>query len=162
MVGPASETIHGTCVAWQGRAALLLGRSGSGKSAVALQMMGMGAELVADDQVRISAEPDGLWASAPPRLAGLIEARGIGLLQVAHTASARIVLAVDMEMNETTRLPQLRTRRITSGCVPLIAGAERPYLSQEVLACLRYGREPLLLDPDDFQDTEDKSHADRN
>lgn len=152
----APEIVHGTCVAWEGRAAILFGRSGSGKSAVALQTMAMGADLVADDQVRIAADNGVLTASAPPRLAGLIEARGIGLLRVRHVASARIVLAVDLEMNETERLPQLRTRRITSECVPLIAGAERPYLSQVVLACLRHGLEPLFLNP------EETSHADRN
>ncbi|WP_325063045.1 HPr kinase/phosphorylase [Halovulum marinum] len=136
-------------MAWRGRAALLLGRSGSGKSAVALQMMALGADLVADDQVLVHASAGGLVAEAPAALAGKIEARGIGLIRVRHLARARIVLAVDLEMHEDARLPQPRKRKVNSMWLPLIAGGNRPYLSHEVMACLRHGCEPLLLDPEE-------------
>ena len=42
-------TVHGTTVARAGRAVLILGASGTGKSALALQMIALGARLVADD-----------------------------------------------------------------------------------------------------------------
>ena len=146
--------MHGTCVAWHGRGVLLTGPSGSGKSAVALQLMAMGADLVADDQVLIHATPDGLEAEAPAALAGMIEARGIGLIRMRHLPRARILLAVDMDLTEAARLPQPRQRNINSMWVPLIAGGNRPYLSHEVMACLRHGLTPLLVNPEDPLDAD--------
>jgi HPr kinase/phosphorylase len=40
---------------------LILGASGSGKSDLALRLIGRGALLVADDRVEIFARDDGLW-----------------------------------------------------------------------------------------------------
>lgn len=50
----SSETIlHGTCVAYSQSGLLIIGTSGSGKSALALALMGMDAVLLADDRVII-------------------------------------------------------------------------------------------------------------
>ena len=43
-------TVHATSVCVDGSAALLIGPSGSGKSSLALQMIGFGAQLISDDQ----------------------------------------------------------------------------------------------------------------
>lgn len=73
----APVIVHATCVALNPHAAaLIMGRSGAGKSALALRMMALGAHLVADDRTCLVAEGASLVASAPPSLAGLIEARG--------------------------------------------------------------------------------------
>ncbi|RMF16145.1 MAG: serine kinase, partial [Alphaproteobacteria bacterium] len=76
------ELVHASCVAWHGRGILLRGPSGAGKSALALRLIEAGALLVADDYVVLDAQstPDRLLAAPPPRIAGLIEVRGLGLL----------------------------------------------------------------------------------
>ena len=60
-----AQILHASCVAWQGRGALILGRSGAGKSALALQLMAFGADLVSDDRTELLAEADVLTARAP-------------------------------------------------------------------------------------------------
>ena len=74
------ETLHATAVALDGQAVLLLGPSGSGKSDLALRLVAAGWRLVADDRVVVTPNGDHLFASAPPRLTGLMEVRGVGIV----------------------------------------------------------------------------------
>lgn len=94
---------HGTCVDWGGRGVLLLGPSGSGKSDLALRLIDAGAVLVADDQTELS--EDGV-ASAPERLRGLLEVRGVGILRFPYVEKTKIALTVRLApANEVERLP---------------------------------------------------------
>jgi serine kinase of HPr protein (carbohydrate metabolism regulator) len=95
--------VHGTCVALGTSAALLRGDSGSGKSDLALRFLalppGNGGEprLIADDQVHIARNPSGeLVVSAPPAIAGKLEVRGLGIVDVPCRAEARLKLVVDL------------------------------------------------------------------
>ena len=96
------ELIHGTCVAFWAYAALLRGPSGSGKSDLAFRFLALPAEathapmLVADDQVFVEARGDSLFASAPPTIAGRLEVRGIGIIELPYVGHAELVLAVDL------------------------------------------------------------------
>lgn len=110
-------TLPASCVALEGRGLLILGEPGAGKSTLALELMALGAELVADDIVLLSRVGDRLRAAAPPRLAGMIEARGIGLLDAPHRDGVLLSLAIDLDHMETQRLPQ-RRRTVLHG-VPL-------------------------------------------
>ena len=115
MAAAATEiVVHGTAVALGGRAALLRGASGSGKSDLALRALAAPAsslveasfELVADDQVVIRATEDGLTVSPPDRLQGLIEVRGLGIVTVPHRSEARLSLLVDLVgPHQVERLP---------------------------------------------------------
>ncbi len=115
MATAATEIIvHGTAVALGGRAALLRGASGSGKSDLALRavstptrcLVEASFELVADDQVVIRTAERELTVSPPDRLRGLIEVRGLGIFKVPHRAEARLSLLVDLVgPNEVERLP---------------------------------------------------------
>lgn len=87
--------MHGSCGALHGRAVLLLGRPGAGKSDLLLRLVDRGFALVADDQVIIDAGQ----ASPPASLAGLIEIRGLGLLRMVHVASVPLVLVVTLDDN---------------------------------------------------------------
>ena len=80
---------------------LLLGPAGAGKSDLLLRLIDRGFSLVADDQVLI----DGLMASPPAVLAGLLEVRGLGLLRLPYTAPAGLVLAVALRRGERLPLP---------------------------------------------------------
>jgi RNase adaptor protein for sRNA GlmZ degradation len=90
-------TLHGTAIAAPGfpaRAVLLLGPPGAGKSDLALRLIDRGWRLIADDRVVLSA--DG-WVSAPPALAGLIEARGVGILPMpALSGPVPLALVLDL------------------------------------------------------------------
>lgn len=107
------ELIQGTCVAWGNRAALLRGRSGSGKSDLALRFIALQAEgdcapmLVADDQIWVEHKgANGLVASPPPAIAGKLEARGLGVLEVPYLADAPLVLVVDLVADhQVPRMP---------------------------------------------------------
>jgi serine kinase of HPr protein (carbohydrate metabolism regulator) len=113
--------VHGTCVAMDGMGVLLRGPSGSGKSDLALRLIDLGARLVADDQVELSGDDERVTASAPAALAGLIEARGLGILRIDHLATARVALVVDLVASDTIeRLPQLETASICGIELPLL------------------------------------------
>jgi HPr kinase/phosphorylase len=86
--------MHGSCVSSRdGDAILLVGPSGSGKSDLALRLLSLGFELVADDQVMVT----GRIVSAPSALAGLLEVRGLGIVRLPHRSTARLVLVIDLE-----------------------------------------------------------------
>ncbi len=103
--------VHGTSVAFllgdQWFAVLLRGSSGSGKSDLALRLIESGARLVADDQTELQVQDGGIVASVPERLAGRIEVRGVGIVEIEHLASARLVLVCDLCASEDVpRMPE--------------------------------------------------------
>lgn len=117
---PAQENIHATSVAINGRGVLIMGRSGAGKSALAIQLIGMGAILVADDQTILSINDNTLWASSPTPIAGLIEARFVGLLKTPFLARAPVSLAIDLDQTERERMPQKRSFSHQGCSIPLL------------------------------------------
>ncbi|HET6388622.1 HPr kinase/phosphatase C-terminal domain-containing protein [Hyphomicrobium sp.] len=98
------DRVHATAIAVGGRAALIRGASGSGKSDLAFRCLGLGLSaivpdrvmLVSDDQVLLRREGSSLRASAPPQLRGKIEVRGIGILDVDAVTEANVVLVADL------------------------------------------------------------------
>ncbi|MBF0093460.1 MAG: HPr kinase/phosphatase C-terminal domain-containing protein [Alphaproteobacteria bacterium] len=101
------ERIHATCVVVEGRGVLLRGGSGSGKSDLALRLMSAGAALVADDYADLDARDGGLRATAPPATAGLLEVRGLGVVDVGCVKEAEVVLVVDLvPPDEVERMPE--------------------------------------------------------
>jgi serine kinase of HPr protein (carbohydrate metabolism regulator) len=109
----ARELVHGTCVALGGRAALLRGAPGSGKSDLALRFLALPGDgalrpiLVADDQVWVEAGDDGsVTASVPETIAGKIEVRGLGISEMPSMATAPLVLVCDLVAgDQVPRMP---------------------------------------------------------
>jgi serine kinase of HPr protein (carbohydrate metabolism regulator) len=86
---------------------LLVGRSGTGKSDLALRLIASGAELVADDRAVLTADAGALIASAPPALAGLIEVRNLGIVALPCWPAAKIALVAELAPGETpARMPE--------------------------------------------------------
>ncbi len=111
-----NNLIHATAVAVGSSGLLISGRSGSGKSELALELIALGATLVADDQVLLSEQGDGLLMTAPPGIDGKIEARSLGIIHApSQPAWARFL--VDLDKTETERLPEPRETVI--GSTPL-------------------------------------------
>lgn len=128
MSSPLSTIVHGSAVTFGGRGLLILGTSGAGKSGLALALIGRGARLVADDQVVIERRGAALVASAPAAIAGLIEARGLGLLRIEAVPEAPLVLAVDLDRPAAARLPQRVAITLLGATLELISGGDLPNL----------------------------------
>ena len=112
---------RGTTVAIQDKAVLIRGPSGAGKSDLALRLIGRGAVLVADDYTEITAGGDALVCTAPEKSKGLLEVRGVGLLQFATKDSAPLSLVVDLKpRGDVARLPGKKTLNIEGRPVPVI------------------------------------------
>lgn len=75
MLLQGEETLHATVIKYEGCGIGLLGDSGAGKSTLAAHLLGLGADLVTDDMLRIT-ETDGALFAEPgqPRLKLMKEA----------------------------------------------------------------------------------------
>jgi serine kinase of HPr protein (carbohydrate metabolism regulator) len=117
----STETLHASTVAVDGRAVLIQGRSGAGKSDLALRLIDRGAVLVSDDYTLACRLPSGaLVARAPDTIAGKMEVRGIGIVDLPHVVDIPVALIVRLDA-EVPRMPDRRTRRIVGVAVPEIA-----------------------------------------
>lgn len=128
--------LHSSCVAFDGRAVLILGKSGAGKSSLALQLLALGCDLVADDQTLI--DPD-LTARCPETIAGKIEARGVGIL-AAPNIEAKVALVVDLDTEETERLPAWHSLRLHDVDIPLLRKSNAIHFPFAILQYLKHGR----------------------
>ena len=137
--GAGGLTLRAGCVALAGRGLLILGTSGSGKSGLALQLMALGCDLVSDDYTEITPADGGLLARAPAAIAGRIEARGVGIL-AATAVTARIVLAVDLDTEETDRLPPWRNTVIAGVDVTLLHRVANAHFPASIVQYLKAGR----------------------
>lgn len=141
MSGPDTETVHATCVAIAGRGLLLLGHSGSGKSDLALRLIDRGAVLVSDDYTIVTATDGRLLGRAPPTIAGKIEVRSVGLVEMDCARDVPVCLAIDLD-RIPDRLPEEgETLNVAGGAVPLIGliGLEASAPIKAELALARFG-----------------------
>lgn len=133
--------LHASCVAVQDKGVLILGASGAGKSSLALQLMAVGAKLVADDRTEITVKNGVAIARSPQPIRGLIEARGIGILRVSALSQAKLSLVVDLDQIETDRLPPRRHVSIASIQIDLVLGPLSSHLNAAVLCYLQGQRQ---------------------
>ena len=134
------EIVHGSCVALDGKGVLILGASGSGKSGFALELMALGAMLVADDRVVLRREDHVIRASAPGAIKGRIEARFVGILKAETLDEAPLALVIDLDRQEGDRLPPQRSRKTLGISLPLLHNADTRYFPAAILQYLRAGR----------------------
>ena len=118
---PLAGPIHASSVLIDGRVVLIAGRSGSGKSDLALRLIDRGALLVADDYTRVEGRDGRLIASAPPQIAGRIEVRGVGIVELACAPEGAVALLVDLD-GAVERLPEepLPTTAFEGVAIPTI------------------------------------------
>ena len=117
----SAETLHASTVAAEGRAVMITGPSGAGKSDLALRLLDRGFMLVSDDRTLLRKDGDRLIASAPPNIAGKLEIRGIGIVDMDTLKDVPVALLVDLT-SEIQRLPdENRERPVLGVRVPLIS-----------------------------------------
>ena len=117
----SSEMFHASTVARDGRAVMMTGPSGSGKSDLALRLFDLNFQLVSDDQTIVSRDGDRLIASAPSTIAGKIEVRGIGIVDMEAVADVPVALVVELT-TDIHRLPDdSRERSILGIGIPLVS-----------------------------------------
>ncbi|MFN6977753.1 MAG: HPr kinase/phosphorylase [Gemmobacter sp.] len=137
---PSADILHASCVVLGRAGVLILGPSGSGKSALALRLMALGFALVADDRVALTANGGAIEAAAPPGLPAMIEARGIGLLAARLAPPSPIVLAVDLGRTETDRLPPRRVWSWRGISVDCVHGPATGHFPAAIVQYIRLGR----------------------
>jgi HPr kinase/phosphorylase len=119
--------LHATAIAIGGHGVLLRGPSGAGKSDLALRLItaplrlpGMTdsacAQLIGDDQVVVRRLGEGLVLAPHPRLAGLLEVRGLGILYwppLPSPHSTPLSLVLDLTpRGAIARMPEPTTTQI--------------------------------------------------
>ena len=101
------EQIHASCIAIDGQGVLLRGPSGSGKSDLALRLIDDGGELVADDRVNLGTINGQIIASVPENIRGLLEVRGVGIVQKDARDETPLRLVVDLvSADDVERMPE--------------------------------------------------------
>lgn len=123
MSGLAPFVMQASAVAIDGRALLIEGPPGSGKSSLALALIDRGAGLIGDDAVTLTVEGGRLMASPPPNIAGLFEVRGVGIATLPLAPPAPVALLLSLGGPAPERLPDtlLPTRAIAGIAVPVLA-----------------------------------------
>jgi HPr kinase/phosphorylase len=140
-VTPDRQILHATCVCVDGRGLLILGPSGSGKSALALRLLALGASLVADDRSEVSVTDGRLIARCPAPITGLIEARGVGILRAPVVNEAEVRLVADLGQVDDQRLPPARWITILGCRIDLVLHAQNAHFPDALMLYLRYGRQ---------------------
>lgn len=110
--------LHATAVSLGGKAVLLTGASGRGKSDLALRLIDRGAVLIADDQVELSAQDGCLFAAPPATIAGRIEVRGVGIVTMPFARDVPVALLIDLG-GAPERLPEPRIHMLGGVAVPM-------------------------------------------
>jgi len=134
----SAETVHASTVATDGRAVVILGPSGSGKSDLALRLLDRGFTLVSDDQTVVKKDGERLVASAPPNIAGKLEIRGIGIVDMETVTNIPVALLVELT-SEIQRLPDESRER------PLL-GVKLPLISIDAMTASAPSKVALALD----------------
>jgi serine kinase of HPr protein (carbohydrate metabolism regulator) len=134
----SAETVHASSVATDGRAVLITGPSGSGKSDLALRLLDRGFTLVSDDQTIVKLDGDRLLATAPPNIAGKLEIRGIGIVEMERLSDVPVALLVELT-SDIQRLPDDSRER------PIL-GVKLPLVSMDALTASAPSKVALALD----------------
>lgn len=140
MAPETTINLHATSVAFGTSAIVLMGAAGTGKSTLALHLIELGAALISDDMTRVTLADGTPFAHAPQNMAGVIEARGIGLLKLPYTAKAPVRLAVDLDKIEPNRLPERRVITLLGVQIDALYKIDEPHFAFALKTMVLGGR----------------------
>ena len=127
-----SLIMHATCVDVNGSGVLIVGRSGSGKSSLAINLLALGSTLVADDQCKLVRKNNRFRISKPASLPKSIEIRGVGLVSVPMINETSLDWIVNMDELEKERMPTPRFTEIGGFRVPTVFGKNMDDLASRI------------------------------
>ena len=133
------KIIHASSVDINGRGVVILGKSGSGKSNLAIKLISMGAKLISDDQTHFKLKENKIIISKPKTTPNFIEARGIGLIKVPFVVSAKLFCFVKITNLELNRLPNAKNKYCFGKKIKMMEF--NPFYNNEsaLFMSLRYG-----------------------
>ena len=127
-----TKIVIGTsAVAIQGRAVLIEGLPGSGKSSLALALIDRGAVLIGDDGVTLANGADRVIVNPPPNITGKLEIRGVGIIDM-ETTSAPLALIFALEPDAPRLAEGIEQREIFDCSVPVL-----PFRSGDAVQAIR-------------------------
>ena len=127
-----SLIMHASCVDVNGSGVLIVGRSGSGKSSLAINLLALGAKLVADDQCELVRKNNSFRISKPASLPKSIEIRGVGLVSVPMVKETSLDWVVNMDEVEKERMPTPQFTEIGGFRVPTVFGKDMDDLASRI------------------------------
>ena len=109
-----------SCVEIGGRALLIEGAPGSGKSSLALALIDRGAVLIGDDSAMLAPRGGRLFASPHPNTRGMLEVRNLGLLEFPICEEAPVALVLQLDA-DAPRYVELAENAVIEGVkLPLL------------------------------------------
>jgi serine kinase of HPr protein (carbohydrate metabolism regulator) len=134
----SSENLHASTVALDGRAVIISGPSGSGKSDLALRLLDRGFVLVSDDRTIFRKDGGKIIASAPDRIRGKLEIRGVGIVDMPTATDVAVALVIELT-SDIQRLPDDSRNRT-------ILGIEIPMISVDAMTASAPSKVAVALD----------------
>ena len=137
----SSEVVHASTVAIGGRAVLIGGRPGTGKSDLALRLIDRGAALVSDDYTVLRRAGGRALAAAPPTIIGKIEVRGLGVAELETAQDVPAALFVDLDLAPDRQPEPGETRMVAGVSLPVLrlAGLEASAPLKVEMALSQFG-----------------------
>jgi serine kinase of HPr protein (carbohydrate metabolism regulator) len=139
-----APNVHGTAVLLADKGVLITGRSGAGKTALALALIdalrakGRFARLISDDQLFVSAVGGKLIVRTPPPLHSLVEIHGVGPMKIVSENGAVIDLVVMLvDAASAPRFQEDSAENIAGVAVPTLALPERNARGAVVAVCAK-------------------------
>ncbi len=91
-----SKRVHGTSIALEDNGVLIVGRSGSGKSDLALRLIDSGGTLISDDQTLCLKRKNEIFLFSIKEIYGLLEVRGMGIIKVPYIENVKMKIIVSL------------------------------------------------------------------
>ncbi len=107
-----TKKVHSTSVVIEDAGVMITGKSGFGKSDLALRLIDSGATLISDDVTICEKIGDSIFLFPPNETKGLLEVREIGIMTVPYIENIKLSLFVELVETEIDRLPQKSFKKL--------------------------------------------------
>ena len=131
-----SEQVHGCLLSVYGRGIMIIGESGIGKSEATLELIRKGHIMVADDAVALRRVRNRLLGKAPEILYGMLEIRGIGIIDCVKMFGAASVMP-EIYLDYVIHLIPWSDEEVS----------QRPYLDEQEYYSVLEAEVPLIKIP---------------
>jgi len=112
------KRFHATSIVFDNCGILITGKSGFGKSDLALRLIDSGATLISDDQTICKKKNGEIFLFSPKETKGLLEVREVGIITVPYVEDVKLAMVVNLVDIEGERMPENKMLRILGVKVP--------------------------------------------